>query len=144
MLLRNIEKLTFLCLGVIVFVGCGEKKKAMSVVPDVNVVAAAKRDIPVYSEFVGQTYGQSDIEIQPRVDGWITSLHFKEGALVKTGQLLYTIDDVELQNRVNSAAAHVTEAQVLVEKAKADLDRVEPLAAMNALSKRDLDAAVAA
>ncbi len=123
---------------------CGEKKAAMTVVPDVNVVAAVKRDIPVYSEFVGQTYGQSDIEIQPRVDGWVTAIHFKEGQMVKTGQLLYTIDDVELQNRVNSAAAHVTEAQVLVEKTKADLDRVEPLAAMNALSKRDLDAAVAA
>jgi membrane fusion protein (multidrug efflux system) len=58
--------------------------------------------------------------------------------------LLYTIDDVELQNRVASSAARVTEAKVMVEKTKADLDRVEPLAAMNALSKRDLDAAKAA
>ena len=122
---------------------CGGKKEAAQMVPDVNVVEAAQRDIPVYAEFVGQTYGQSDIDIQPRVEGWITGIHFKEGDIVKEGQLLYTIDDVQLQNRVASAAARVTEAKVMVEKAKADLDRVEPLAAMNALSKRDLDAAVA-
>ena len=141
---RNIIKSTCILGCILVLLGCGEKKAAKQMVPDVNVVAAVKRDIPVYSEFVGQTYGQADIEIQPRVDGWVTTINFKEGQMVKTGQLLYTIDDVELQNRVNSAAAHVTEAKVMVEKTKADLDRVEPLAAMNALSKRDLDAAVAA
>jgi membrane fusion protein (multidrug efflux system) len=78
------------------------------------------------------------------VDGWITSMNFKEGDMVKKGQLLYTIDDVQLQNRVASANARVAEAKVMVEKTKADLDRVAPLAAMNALSKRDLDAAQAA
>jgi len=130
--------LTFLVLS-----SCGEKKAAKAVVPDVNVVAAVQRDIPVYSEFVGQTYGQSDIEIQPRVEGWITAIHFKEGEMVKEGQLLYTIDDVQLQNKVASAAADVSEAKVVVARAKSDLDRVEPLAAMNALSKRDLDAAKA-
>jgi membrane fusion protein (multidrug efflux system) len=120
---------------------CKEKKGQAGFVPTVNVVAAVKRDIPVYSEYVGQTFGQSDIDIQPRVEGWITEIHFKEGDMVKEGQLLYTIDDVQLQNKVASSYAQVTATQVMVEKAKADLDRVEPLAAMNALSKRDLDAA---
>lgn len=121
------------------------KEKAVNtIVPEVNVVEATQKNIPVYAEYVGQTYGQSDIEIQPRVDGWITGIHFKEGDPVKAGQLLYTIDDVQLQNRAASAAAQVSEAKVMVEKTKADLDRVKPLAEMNALSKRDLDAAVAA
>lgn len=141
---KNFVKM--LCFGcaVMIFGSCGDKKTTLNIVPDVNVVAAAQMDIPVYSEFVGQTYGQSDIDIQPRVEGWVTALHFKEGDMVKEGQLLYTIDDVQLQNKVASAAARVAEAKVMVEKTKADLDRVEPLAAMNALSKRDLDAAVAA
>ena len=126
------------------FTACGNDKATTALVPDVNVVAAVARDIPVYSEFVGQTYGQSDIDIQPRVEGWITGIHFKEGDMVKAGQLLYTIDDIQLQNREASANARVSEARVMVEKTKADLDRVKPLADLNALSKRDLDAANAA
>lgn len=111
------------------------------VVPEVSVVEAGQKTVPVYAEYVGQTYGQSDIELQPRVEGWITGIHFKEGDAVKAGQLLYTIDDVQLSNRVESAKARVSEANVLLANAKADLERVEPLAKMNALSQRELDAA---
>src|SRR5678816_897501 len=130
-----------LCAAFLAAISCNDKKAIVEVVPDVNVVAAAQRTLPVYSEFIGQTYGQSDIEIQPRVEGWITGIHFKEGDRVTEGQLLYTIDDIQLRNRVASAQAGVSEAEVLVQKAKADLDRVEPLAKMKALSERDLDAA---
>ena len=78
------------------------------------------------------------------MEGWITSINFKEGDKVKQGQLLYTIDEIQLRNKVASAQAGVTEAEVMLQKAKADLDRVEPLAKMKALSERDLDAAKAA
>jgi membrane fusion protein (multidrug efflux system) len=122
---------------------CKEKSAKISIVPEVNAVAAVKKTLPVYSEFIGTTYGQSDIDIQPRVDGWITAMSFKEGDRVTQGQLLYTIDGVQLRNRVASAEANVAAEKVLLEKAKADLDRVEPLAKMNALSQRDLDAAKA-
>jgi membrane fusion protein, multidrug efflux system len=129
------------CSSILLFNSCGDKKVQQTIIPNVNIVAAAAFDIPVYSEFVGQTYGQADIDIQPRVDGWVTGIHFKEGEMVKAGELLYTIDDIQLQNKLASASARVAEAKVMAEKAKADLDRVVPLAAMNALSKRDLDAA---
>ncbi len=125
----------------LVLSSCNDKKVKVEIVPDVNVVSSVARDVPVYSEYVGQTFGQSDIDIQPRVEGWITGMHFKEGDKVKEGQLLYTIDEIQLSNKVASAEADVAEAQVMLEKAKADLDRVEPLAKMHALSERDLDAA---
>jgi len=138
----------FFFTGIIYFVpallvlsSCNDKKAKVEIVPDVNVVTAVARDVPVYSEYVGQTFGQSDIDIQPRVEGWITSMNFREGDKVTQGQLLYTIDEIQLKNRVASSEAGVAEAQVLLEKAKADLDRVEPLAKMHALSERDLDAA---
>jgi membrane fusion protein (multidrug efflux system) len=117
----------------------GPPKRDMT--PEVNIVAAGQYDIPVYSEYVGQVFGQSDIAIRPRVEGWITGIHFKEGDEVKQGQLLYTIEDIQLQNKVASAQAKLTEAEVMFQKAKADLDRVEPLVAANALSQRDLDQA---
>src|SRR5436190_17169271 len=80
----------------LVLASCKDKPATKELVPDVNVVEAAQRTLPVYSEFIGQTFGQSDIEIQPRVEGWITGIHFREGDRVKEGQLLYTIDDVQL------------------------------------------------
>jgi len=125
------------------FTSCKEKKGPAQVVPEVNVVVAAQRTVPVYAEYVGQTYGQSDIEIRSRVDGWVQSLHFKEGSPVSKGQLLYVIQDDELRDRESAAQAQLAQANVLMVKAKSDLDRVRPLTAMNALSQRDLDAAQA-
>ncbi len=117
-----------------------EEKKA-DVVPDVNVVAAGQKTIPVYTEYVGQTYGQSDVDIHARVDGWVLSMHFKEGDQVRKGQLLYVIDDLPIRERVDAARAKLAQAKTMMARAKSDLDRVEPLAKMNALSQRDLDAA---
>ncbi len=137
------SKIITLFISSLIIISCSSKQNKVEVVPDVNVVSAVQRTLPVYSEFVGQTYGQSDIVIQPRVEGWITAMSFKEGDKVKEGQLLYTIDEIQLRNKLASAQAGVAEAEVLLAKAKADLDRVEPLAKMHALSQRDLDAAKA-
>jgi membrane fusion protein (multidrug efflux system) len=123
---------------------CDSTPEAAVISPEVSVITAAQRSVPIYSEFVGQTYGQEDIQIIPRVEGWVTGIHFKEGDAVKAGQLLYTIDDLPTRSKVDGAAGEVARAETMVANKKADLDRVKPLAAMNALSKRDLDAAQAA
>jgi len=124
--------------------GCvGGSDRPAAVVPDVSVVEVGQKTLPIYSEYVGQTYGQSDIGIRPRVDGWLLQINFKEGDQVRAGQLLYVIQDDELKDRVNRARADVEEARVMQTKARSDLDRVRPLTEMNALSKRDLDAAQA-
>lgn len=123
---------------------CKEEKAKPVIVPDVNIVTAGQLNVPVYTEYVGQTYGISDVEVQARVDGWITSMSFKEGDMVQQGQLLYTIDEQPTLTRVREAEAHLARASSQLTKTKSDLDRVEPLVQMNALSKRDLDAAVAA
>jgi membrane fusion protein (multidrug efflux system) len=124
------------------FVACNEKKEApVTVVPEVNVVTVNQATVPVYTEYVGQTYGISDVEIKSRVDGWVTSINFKEGSMVQKGQLLYVIDDLPILTRIDAAQGKLAEAKTMMAKTKSDLDRVEPLAKMNALSQRDLDAA---
>jgi membrane fusion protein (multidrug efflux system) len=124
--------------------GCGNKEEKKDVViPEVNVVAAGQATVPVYTEYVGQTLGISDVEIRSRVNGWIMSMHFKEGDMVKKGQLLYVIDDLPIRTRIDAAEAKLAESRTMMVRAKSDLDRVEPLTKMNALSQRDLDAAVA-
>ncbi len=125
--------------------GCkDDENKAAPVSPEVNVVVAGKENIPVYSEYVGQIYGLSDVNIEPRVEGWITGIYFKEGSLVQKGSLLYTIDDVPILNQIEASKAEVARTQVMMLNKKSELDRVKPLTQMNALSQRDLDDANAA
>jgi membrane fusion protein (multidrug efflux system) len=121
---------------------CKEKKEGMAAKPiEVPVVQVIQQDIALESEYTGQTYGESDVEIRNRVEGWVLSMNFKEGTMVKKGQLLYTIDPLQYQNQVDQAAAALAEAQASMIKAKNDLDRMVPLAQIGAVSQRELVAA---
>jgi len=122
---------------------CGDKKTAPAAALEVPVTSVVQQDVNLESEYTGQTYGQSDIQINPRVDGIILSLNFKEGSLVTRGQLLYTIDPLPYQANVNEAEGMLAEAQAKMAKAKSDLDMIEPLAKINAVSQRELVAAKA-
>lgn len=131
--------------AVLVFFSCNGKKAAPADVPlEVPVTNVLQQDVRIESEYTGQTFGQSDIQINPRVDGVILSLNFKEGNLVTQGQLLYTIDPLPFQSKVNEASAGLAEAQADLAKAKSDLEMIEPLAKINAVSQRELVAARAA
>jgi len=121
----------------------GDARKDMPL-PEVNVVEAAQRSIPRYTEYVGQTLGIQDVDIVPRVEGWITGMHFKEGSQVQKGSLLYTIDDLPIRTRMDAASANLAKARTQLVNKKTELDRVRPLTEMNALSRRDLDGATAA
>lgn len=121
------------------------EKKAVPVMNplEVMVTKVLQQDVSIQSEYTGQTYGQADIQINPRVDGTILSQNFREGNIVTKGQLLYTIDPLPFQTKVSEAEAKVADAQAQLAKAKSDLDMVEPLAKINAVSQRELVAAKA-
>jgi membrane fusion protein (multidrug efflux system) len=110
---------------------------------EVQVVPATNQNITLFADYVGQTYGKSDVEITSRVDGWIQSMNYKEGGEVKAGQLLYTIDPLPFQAKLDQARGGLAEARTMLEKARADLARIEPLAEMKAVSQRELVAAQA-
>ncbi|MEZ0175180.1 MAG: efflux RND transporter periplasmic adaptor subunit [Candidatus Reddybacter sp.] len=122
---------------------CSEQQPPPSKLPELPVVAVIQRDQPVEIEMVGQTHGSSDIPIRARVDGFLESMAFAEGRNVKKGDLLYTIDDVPFQAGVVEAQGYLAEAQTILANTKADLDRIRPLAEINAMSQMDLDGAVA-
>jgi membrane fusion protein (multidrug efflux system) len=128
----------------LVLAGCSKKTETVTAPPvKVNVVKAIENDVPLYEDFVAQVYGESDVQIRARVEGWITSVNFKEGSKVKKGDLLYIIDDVQYQTNVDRQASELTRAKTELVHAKNDLSRVRPLTEQNALSKKDLDNAVA-
>ncbi len=111
---------------------------------EISVTDVLQQEVRLESEFAGQTFGQSDIQINPRVDGVIESLNFKEGSLVTKGQLLYTIDPLPYQAKVNQAEGALAEVEATLAKTKSDYDMMVPLAKMNAVSQRELIAAKAA
>ena len=111
--------------------------------PEIAVVEVVQRDQPITMDMVGETRGSSDIPIRARVEGVLLSMDFVEGRPVEKDQLLYTIDPEPFESEVVEARGTMAEVQTGLVKAKADLDRIRPLAEMNAVSQSDLDSAVA-
>lgn len=129
------------------FFGCGGGKEAEKVQTapalDIAVATVTRQDVPVVSEFVGQTKGAVDAEVRARIEGIVQQIHFSEGTEVTEGQLLYSIDPAPFKAKVAESKGRLAEAATLLTKAESDLKRIRPLAEMNAVSKKDLDAAVA-
>lgn len=123
--------------------GCGKKEALVLPPQKVNVIKAIQQDVPLYEDFVAQVYGAADVDIRTRVEGWVTTIEFKEGSKVKKGALLYVIDDIEYKNRVDRAASELARAKTELVRADNELSRVRPLTELNALSKKDLDNAIA-
>ncbi|WP_348812220.1 efflux RND transporter periplasmic adaptor subunit [Flavobacterium maritimum] len=140
------KKTNFLLAILLIFLMPSCKKEVASEAKplEISVVKVLQQDVRLESEYTGQTFGQSDIQINPRVDGVIESLNFKEGSVVTKGQLLYTIDPLPFQAKVNEAEGSLAEVEARLAKTKSDYDMMVPLAKMNAVSQRELIAAKAA
>jgi membrane fusion protein (multidrug efflux system) len=142
--LKKVKMLLFVLTFSTLWTSC-KKEAAPEPKPlEISVVKVLQQDVRLESEFTGQTFGEADIQINPRVDGVIESLNFKEGSLVTKGQLLYTIDAVPFQEKVHQAEANLAEMQARLAKTKSDYDMMVPLAKINAVSQRELIAAKSA
>jgi membrane fusion protein (multidrug efflux system) len=111
--------------------------------PEVKVAEVLVRDVPVHVEAIGETRGNTEIEIRARVEGFIESVDYPEGSLVEQGQLLYTIDARPFQARVAATRAGLAEAEAQLARAHQDVVRYEPLVAKNAISREQYETAVA-
>ena len=132
-----------LACALILISGCSKEEAPAPPPLQVRAAEAVRKDVPVYREWVGQTYGIVDIEIRARVAGWLQGIHFSEGTEVKEGALLYTIDQSELLQAVAEGKARVAQVMTQLVRAKSDVDRYRPLAEAGAVSKRDLERAEA-
>lgn len=112
--------------------------------PEIQVVLVQQSNVPIHADLIGQVYGLYDIPIRARVEGWLNGIYFKEGSRVEKDQLLYRIDGETYEANVAAQLGGLAEAETQLVKALSDLDRVVPLAKINAVSQSDLDAANAA
>ncbi len=111
--------------------------------PEVFVADVVQRDVPIYLELVGQTQGYQDVEIRARVEGYLETVNFQEGSIVRQGDLLYTIDRKPLKAILAQARADQATAEARLAKANNDVARYTPLVAKQAVSQRELDDAIA-
>ncbi|HYX29734.1 MAG TPA: efflux RND transporter periplasmic adaptor subunit [Pyrinomonadaceae bacterium] len=99
----------------------------------VTVAEAAMQDVPVYLDAIGKTAARETVAIQPQVSGRILKIHFTDGANVKKGDLLFTIDPAPFEAAVSQAQANVTKDVAVKKQAEANLNRDAAVDKWNAL-----------
>ncbi len=105
----------------------------------VTVETVAPQTVPISFEYVGRLEASREVEIRPRVSAIIERRHFEEGAPVKAGALLYTLDGASFAAQVRAAGAELANRQALLAEARLELDRNRTLAAQGFVSARALD-----
>jgi len=109
----------------------------------VTVIEVHERKVPVSLEAVGQAQGSREVQIRSRVTGIIEKRVYDEGAPVKEGAVLFTIERAPYELAVEQAKAALQQDVVKKQLAAVDAKRLEPLAQQKAISERELDQAVA-
>ena len=134
-----------LCLMLLVLAtGCESKEERPQIAPpEVEFTEVVQQDVPIFQEWVAQLNGPTNAEITPKVQGYLLTQNYENGYFVKKGQLLYTIDPRPFQAQLDQAKAEVAVAEANVSRTQADVDRDTPLAAQNAIPKKQLDNDVA-
>lgn len=122
---------------------CTEEQPPPPQPPLVKAAQVLVRDVPVTMEAIGETRGNTEIEIRARVEGFIESVDFEEGSFVRKGQLLYTIDPRPFEASLAKAKATLAQAEAELQRARQDVSLYEPLVAKNAISRQQYDTAVA-
>ncbi len=130
-------------LVVIVMPGCG-KEKAAPQVAVVEVADVVQKDVPIFAEWVGTLDGMVNATIRAQVQGYLIKQNYKEGDPVKKDQVLFEIDPRTFQATLDQAKGELGRTEARWNQTKANLARIKPLAAQNAVSQKDLDDAIAA
>jgi membrane fusion protein (multidrug efflux system) len=103
------------------------------------VITVNAADVPYVGEFVGETESSQEVEIRARVEGFLESISYREGAVVNKGDVLFQMDRKPFEAALAAAQAEMQAQRARLETASANLARVGPLAAEDALSQKDLD-----
>jgi multidrug efflux system membrane fusion protein len=105
----------------------------------VTVATAVSQDVPLYLDEVGHTVAREVVSVQPEVSGKITEIHFADGAELKKGELLFTIDPRPFQAQLNAAQANLAQSKAALEFAKIQFGRVQDLVESRAIARQDYD-----
>ena len=126
--------------SLIATLGCSPTKAAEQAQPPiVEVARVIQQDVAVPSEWVATLDGYVNAEIQPRVAGYLIKQNYKEGSLVRKGEVLFEIDPRPFKAAFDQAIAQQAQAEAQLGKAKLDVERDTPLARAKAIAQSQLD-----
>jgi RND family efflux transporter MFP subunit len=107
--------------------------------PVVEVAPVIQKDVPLEGEWVGSLDGYVNAQIQPQVGGYLIRQDYREGSLVRKGQLLFEIDPRPFQAALDQAKGQLAQAQAQMANAEINVNRDIPEAEANAIPKSQLD-----
>jgi membrane fusion protein, multidrug efflux system len=125
---------------------CGESEQTPAAAPPapaVSVVEVALQDVTPSAQFVGRVVAIDQVDLRARVQGFLEQRLFTEGQDVRKGDLLYVIQQPPFQAQVAEAQADVARAEASVAETKATLERVQEASGSGAVSKQEVDQAIA-
>jgi len=133
--------------GVFILLGtgaCGKKEPPKAALPpqEVTAMTVTPKTVPATFEYVAQAESSHQVEIVARVSGFLEKILYREGQVVKEGQVMFQMDPKPFQAQVNASKGEVENRKAQLWTAKANLDRIKPLAEQDAASKSDLDNAI--
>ena len=141
---RRWAPLALIAIGLL---ACGEREKdktgAGSQSPvTVTAFTVTARDVPVTFDYVAQTESSHIVQIRARIDGFLEKRAYTEGALVRVGQVMFLMDRKPFEAALQQARGSLALAEAQRTMVQANLARIRPLAAEDAVSQKDLDDAV--
>jgi membrane fusion protein, multidrug efflux system len=120
--------------------GCGDKPpQPVAGPPPVTVAQPTKRTVTDWDEFTGRFEAVEEVQVRARVGGFVTSVEFRDGAFVNTGDLLYVIDARPFEAVAEQADGQLADARAKAELAKRELDRGLTLVQTSAVSEQVVD-----
>jgi len=124
--------------------GCSAKPPAPPPPPAVTVAPVLQRDIAEWDEFSGRLEAVDQVEIRPRVSGYIKRVTFTEGREVRKGEVLFEIDPREYQAELERAQAQLEQARTAADLAQREVDRAQKLVNVQAISREEFDSRTSA
>jgi RND family efflux transporter MFP subunit len=122
--------------------GCGQGQPPGSGPPPPPTVTVAKpveRGIVDQDEYVGRFVAVDSVEVRARVSGYLDQIHFRDGQMVKQGDLLFTIDKRPFQNTVAQARGTLAQAKANLAFTEADLERAKQLVRDRTITEQTFD-----
>lgn len=131
-------KLCFLLAPLFILAACGPPQgppQGGEMPPaQVTIAEVETRNLVEWEEFTGRVEATETVELRPRVSGYITKVHFEAGAMVKEGEILFTIDQRAFETKLRSAKAEVARSEASKKASESEFKRVEELLIAKAIS----------
>jgi RND family efflux transporter MFP subunit len=125
--------------AVLVLSSCGPRPAPATPPPKVKVVQPVAREITEWDEYTARLDAVDSVEVRPRVSGYLQSIHFQDGAIVRKGDLLFSIDPRPYEAALRRAAADFELAKARLALARKNFARAADLLASHAISQEESD-----